>query len=81
MSVSLSDNINIFPDQPSPLPDRKILRGQLGMIGPWTPGQILAAIGRYQVILPAEFERKLKKHAGYRIEVMRVGESRTVVRL
>jgi hypothetical protein len=55
------------------LRDLDVVRGVLGEIKPWSSGLILVCIGRQQVVLPAELEKKLKRFdTGCRIEVLRL---------
>jgi hypothetical protein len=59
--------------QPIALRDLDVVRGVLGEIKPWSSGLILVCIGRQQVVLPAELEKKLKRFdTGCRIEVLRL---------
>ncbi len=74
--ASLSDS-----SRPESLHDLQLVRGQLSAIEPYTPGFILAAIGKRLIILPAEFQRKLARHMGYRAEVLKLDGEYTVRRL
>ncbi len=81
--ASASENINVSIASPRPesLKDLQFIRGQLTEIKPYAPGFILAAIGTRQVILPAEFQRKLARHTGHRVEVLRCDDEYTARRL
>ncbi len=75
-SISTSDG-----SHPESLHDLQFVRGQLTEIQTYAPGFVLATIGSRQVILPAEFQRKLSRHVGYRVDVLRCDGEYTVRRL
>jgi hypothetical protein len=72
MSGIVSASIKSFPSDPISLQDGMIVRGEVGKIEPWALGLILVSIGKQQVILPAELEKKVQKHAGHRVELLRM---------
>ncbi len=83
MAATTRELINLSTASPRPesLHDLQFVRGQLTEIQTYAPGFILATIGTRQVILPAEFQRKLSKHTGHRVEVLKCDGEYTVRRL
>lgn len=84
MSNSLTTPINIFSDgcahKTDSLHDFQLIRGHLSEIRPYVPGFFVAAIGKRQVVLPAELQYKLSQVVGCKIEVLRCDGEYTVRR-
>ncbi len=81
MTSNIDLRYSFKPGEPQELHECQVVTGVLGEIAPYLPGFVLAAIGKRKIILLAEFRKKIAKHAGYRIEVLRLDGKYTVVML